>query len=148
MQSSDHEDEERPLEALLTAEEDDRPDTLSLGDTEIDADTFCSRLSVIQGVAMKLEVLQEDLEALRRTRLRDEDVVDLLYGRNSQLTKTQIRAVMEAVDDIDRRLDSASAREDLLVRITSDVSDETMADTRDVFEDLGRLNRRYGGDDE
>lgn len=145
MESSDT---EHPLEALLTAEEDDRPETLDLGDTEIDTEQFLSRLSVIQGVAFKLQKLQKDLEMVRRTGLRDEDVVDLLYGRNSQLTKGQIKAVMNALNDIDRRLDSASAREDLLVRVVADVSDETMSDTRDVFEDLGRLNSRYGGDDE
>jgi len=135
------------LEALLDADEDERPDTLQLGETEIETDRFLSRLSVIQGVALKLQKLRADLDSLRRTGLRDEDVVDLLYGRNSGLTKTQIRTVMETLDDLDRRLDSASAREDLLVRLVADLGDETMSETEEIFEDLDRLNRRYGGDD-
>jgi hypothetical protein len=139
-------EDERPLEALLTAEEDERPDAIAFGDTEIDTDEFVSRLSVIRDVGIKLEVLQEDLEALRRTGLRDGDVVDLLYGRNAGLNKSTIESVMETVDDLDRRLDSSSAREDLLVRLVADLSDETLTETEEVFDELARLNTRYRGD--
>jgi arginine utilization protein RocB len=127
-----------PLEELFVDE--DRPDEITVSeDLTIDTAEFHERLEAVADAADALDTLADDAAALRRSGLYDDDVESLLYGRNSGLTKSTIAAVMDALDGLTGTAD----REDLLVTLIADVSDESKADTRAVFEELRRLRSRY-----
>jgi aspartate/tyrosine/aromatic aminotransferase len=128
-----------PLEELF-GDEDDRPDEIEVREgVTIDTAEFHDRLEAVADAADALDTLADDAAALRRSGLYDDDVESLLYGRNSGLTKSTISAVMDALDGLTGTAD----REDLLVTLIADVSGESKADTRVVFEELRRLRSRY-----
>lgn len=137
-------DEQDPLERILTSDEEDRPDEVAVSDDGpiIDVEEFYYRLGSLADAADALVRLQEDIAALRQTGLDEQDARDLMYGRNSQLTKSDIDAIFGAIDDVER------GSSDLLVRLLSDVSGLNLQETEEVVSELNRLREKYGGDDE
>jgi hypothetical protein len=137
--SENDETNDDPLEELFV-DEDDRPDEIEVReDLAIDTAEFHDRLGALSNAADALDTLASDAAALRRSGLYDDDVQALLYGRNSQLTKTTISSVMAALDDVS----AGDDREELLVTLIADVSGEGKAGTREVFEELRRVRSRY-----
>lgn len=131
-----------PLDRIFHEEE--PPETVVIEDAEMDAEAFIDTLEELADAASDLSRLADDLQALRQTGLREEDVVDLLYGRNSGLTKTTIETVIETIDDVRDDTEKSTGREQLLRRLVADLSNETQADTQEVFDELSRLHERYG----
>lgn len=129
-----------------TPGDDERPDEVDVGDVTLDTAEFHERLDAIANAADAVATLSDDVRALRETGLRDDDVVDLLYGRNAGLNKSTIETVIETLDDIERR--SRDKPITLLHRLVADLGDLTLDETGTVFRELGDLRERYGGDDE
>lgn len=114
---------------------------------DLDAEALQDRLTAIEEAMGALATISEDVTRLRQTGLDDEDVVALLFGRNRELTKGSIRAVLDGVDDVGDRAGAGPAdREELLVRLVSDLTDATMSETRTVLDELDRLGRKYNDD--
>ena len=109
---------------------------------------FHRHLSKVAEAAHRLSTLSSDLRVLRATGLRDSDVVDLLYARNTAIRKGDAKAVMDAVDDLSERLERANpaALRMLLVRIISDMTKLNLKDVREVLGELDRLHKQYGSD--
>jgi hypothetical protein len=136
-QSSDGQSADNPLLRLF--DEDERPDEVAVETTEpVDASEFVAKLDALADAAEAIERIQSDLEAVRSVGLRDNDVRDLIYGRNSGLAKRDIDAVFGGIDDIER------GRGDLLVKLLADVSGLSQTDTREVLDELRELRDHYG----
>ena len=144
---SSHADSD-PLESLL-ADEADRPDEIELEDATVDTKLFHERLTQLAQAVESLETLATDLRALQRSGLTDEDVVDLLYGRNASLTKGSIRTTLETTDEIIQALegDKRVRRRELLIRLLYDQTDLGKRETESVVDELEALVERYGYDD-
>lgn len=137
---------ETDIETLRELADDNQlPATVTVGDIEIDAAEFVDRFNAVAEAMDSLDALASNVAALRRTGLRDNDVVDLLYGRNHGLTKTTIAAVLDGLDEIERDLERD--REELLVTLVADTSDVGKRDVRETFEELASLRAQYGDDE-
>lgn len=137
-------DAQTPLDIL--ADDEERPEAVVIDDVEIDAQQFVDALDALSGAAEDLSTLADDVAALQRTGLREQDVVDLLYGRNASLRKGTIQTVVETIAEVRSVASSPNKREELLLRLVSDLSGETLSDSREVIDELATLQRRYGDD--
>ncbi|WP_254810633.1 hypothetical protein [Natronosalvus amylolyticus] len=137
-----------PLETLF-GDEADRPDEIELEDATVDTKLFHERLTQLAQAAESLETLATDLRALQRSGLTDEDVVDLLYGRNASLTKESIRTTLETTDEIIQALEGEKRvrKRELLIGLLYDQTDLGKRETESVVEELEALVERYGYDD-
>jgi uncharacterized membrane protein YdfJ with MMPL/SSD domain len=130
-------DEDAPLVRLFDADE--RPDEVAIETSErVDAAEFVAQLEALADAAEAINRIQRDLEAVRGVGLRDDDVRDLIYGRNSGLAKRDIEAVFGGISDVEQ------GRGDLLVKLLADVSGLSQTDTREVLDELRDLRDRYG----
>lgn len=137
-------DDPNPLDRLFIEDEDDPPDEVVVDQlTTMDARDFRDGIEALADAAAVVSTLADDVERLRNTGLRESDAVDLLYGRNSGLTKTQIRAVIDAINDIERGSDRT-----LLKRLLADLSTANLSETETVMSELERLQENYGDRDE
>jgi len=114
-------------------------------ETDITVGEFVDRLETIAEAAEKLLVLQSDLRALRDTGLTDEDVVALLYGRNSRLNKGDIRRTISTLDDIGERLrGTPENQKQLLKRLVSSLERSLkLDDIEETFDQLKNLHDEY-----
>jgi hypothetical protein len=71
-------------------------------------------------------------------------VRDLLYGRNSSLNKRTIEAVQATLGEVESDSGHDGGRRRLLIRLVADISGEGLNDTEQVFDELDRLNDKYG----
>lgn len=134
---------ENPLKRPYVEDDSEFPETVAIDDVTIDAQEFLDRLESLDDAAKAVTTLAHDLEQLRETRLSDDDARDLIYGRNSSLTKRDIEAMFDAVDDL------SSGRADRpLVRLLADVSGLNLAEVEEMIDELDRLHERYGDDDD
>ena len=132
--------EQNPLDRIFIEDTDDRPDEIVVEEmTTMDATEFVNRLESLANAAEAVETLTSDLEQLRQTGLSDADARDLIYGRNNSLTKSDIEAMFDAVDQL------AGGRADRPVeRLLSEISGLNLTETSELMEELDRLNRNYG----
>jgi len=94
-------DEDTPLDRLFVEDATERPDEIVVDEmTTLDASEFVARLEMLSNAAQVVSTMANDVARLRSTGLSDEDARDLIYGRNSGLTKTEIKAMFDAVDDL------------------------------------------------
>lgn len=135
------------LETLVQMDEEDLPESVAIGETEMDAQEFVDRLETLATAAASISRLADDLGALRKTGLADEDVVALLYGRNANLTKGTIRSVLSAIDDVESATDTASGRERLFTRLIGDISGAGIRESGEVLGELNKLADQYPADD-
>jgi len=143
--NTDHSSDEQPENPLvrLFDEDAEQPETVAVETSErISAQDFASRLESLANAADAINRIQQDVGMLRQTGLREEDVRDLVYGRNSGIRKGDIEAVFDGIDDVRR------GRDDLLVKLLADVSGLSQTDTREVLDELRDLRSRYGEGDE
>jgi len=115
---------------------------------ELELDFYDGSYEYISGTVQAVNTeavttMAEDLERLRKTGLSDEDARDLIYGRNSGLTKTEIEALFGAIDDVRA---GTTGSYDPIERLLADLSDLSLSETTDLMDELDRLQRRYGGD--
>lgn len=129
-----------PLDRIFVEEPEDRPAEVVVDElTTMDATEFVERLESLAAATKAVETLTQDLERLRETGLSDEDARDLIYGRNSGLAKRDIEAMFDAVDQLgDGRADRP------VERLLSELSDLNLSETRELMDELDRLNQRYG----
>ncbi|RLM32646.1 hypothetical protein [Haloarcula sp. Atlit-120R] len=138
-------DQQTPFDRLFVQDADDRPDEIVVDElTTMDAEAFVAQLDALAEAAEAITTMAEDLERLRKTGLSDEDARDLIYGRNSDLTKTEIEALVGAIDDVRA---GTTGSYDPIERLLADVSDLSLSETRELMGELDRLQRRYGGVD-
>lgn len=136
-------DDEDPLEALFA---DDPPDEIEVGeDLTIDTAEFFDRLDALADAAAVVGSLADDVATLRRSGLEDADVTALIYGRKHDLTKKNIEATLDALDDI--QSGGGADREEMLLMLTRDISHVNKGEVEQVFEELRDLRARYGGGD-
>lgn len=129
--------EDSPLVRLFDEEE--RPEEGGVETSErVDASEFVAWLEALADAAESVDRIQSDLEAIRSVGLRDDDVRDLIYGRNSGLAKRDIEAVFGGISDVQH------GRGDLLVKLLADVSGLSQSDTREVLNELRDLRDHYG----
>lgn len=131
---------------LADRDADERPDTVHIGEVEMDTSEFVNKLNAVADAAESLTRLESELDALRATGLTEQDIRDLLYGRNSSLNKTTIEAVQSTLGEVESDMGHGSGRRELLIRLVADVSGEGIKDTQEVFDELDRLNDKYGDD--
>jgi len=129
-----------PLDRIFVEEPEDRPAEVIVDElTTMDATEFVERLESLAAATKAVETLTQDLKRLRETGLSDEDARDLIYGRNSGLAKRDIEAMFDAVDQLgDGRADRP------VERLLSELSDLNLSETRELMDELDRLNQRYG----
>lgn len=133
--------EETPLDRLFAGDPDEVPEEIAVDAlTTIDADEFVDRLESVAAAADAVETIAADLATLRETGLTDDDARDLIYGRNSGVTKSEIESLFDAVDDLES---GRASRPD--VRLIANLSDLTLSEAEELFEELERLHGRYGG---
>lgn len=135
---------ETPLDRLFVEDRSERPDEIVVDElTTMNASEFVARLEMLSDAAQVVSGMAHDLERLRKTGLSDDDARDLIYGRNNHLTKTEIEAMFDAVDQIsDGRADRP------VERLLSEVSGLNLSETSELVDELDRLNQMYGGDSE
>lgn len=136
-----HSSDEQPDNPLvrLFDEDDETSESIAVETSErIPTDDFCARLESLAKAADAITRIQQDVGMLRKTGLREEDVRDLIYGRNASVRKRDIEAVLDGIDDVRRGPD------DLLVKLLADVSGLSQTDTREVLNELDDLRSRYG----
>jgi hypothetical protein len=133
--------QEAPLDRLFVEDEDERPGEIVVDElTTMDPEEFVDRLESLAKASDTVTTMARDLERLRKTGLSDDDARDLIYGRNSGLTKRDIESMFDAVDQL------ASDRADRPVeRLLSEISGLNLSETSELMDELDRLNRRYGG---
>jgi hypothetical protein len=137
-------DQQTPFDRLFVQDADDRPDEIVADElTTMDAEAFVAQLDALAEAADAITTMSEDLERLRKTGLDDDDVRDLIYGRNSDQTKTEIEALFGAIDDVRA---GTTGSYDPVERLLADLSDLSLSETRDLMGELDRLQRKYGGD--
>lgn len=140
-QSSDGQPTDNPLLRLF--DEADHTSEVAVETSErVNAVEFVAQLEALADAAKAIERIQSDLEAVRAVGLRDDDVRDLIYGRNSGLAKRDIEAVFDGISDIEQ------GRGDLLVKLLADVSGLSQTDTREVLDELRDLRDRYSETEE
>jgi len=129
-----------PLDRIFVEEPEDRPAEVVVDElTTMDATEFVERLESLAAATKAVETLTQDLERLRETGLSDEDARDLIYGRNSGVAKRDIEAMFDTVDQLgDGRADRP------VERLLSELSDLNLSETRELMDELDRLNQRYG----
>lgn len=138
------ESESNPLDRLFVDESDDRPDEIVVDNlTTMDAEEFVDRLGSLAEAAEAVTTMARDLERLRKTGLDDSDAQDLIYGRNSGLAKRDIKAMFDAVDQLSQGRADRPAE-----RLLSDLSGLNLSETSELMDELDRLNRKYGDNDE
>jgi hypothetical protein len=135
-QSSDGQPTDNPLLRLFDEGDQLAEATVETGE-RVDAEEFVNQLETLAEAADAITRIQRDLEALRSVGLREADVRDLIYGRNSGLAKRDIEAVFDGIDDVQH------GRGDLLVKLLADVSSLSQTDTRAVLDELRDLHERY-----
>jgi uncharacterized membrane protein YdfJ with MMPL/SSD domain len=137
---NDHSSGEQPDNPLVRLfDEDERPAEVIVETSErVDASEFVAGLDALADAAHSIDRIQRDLEAIRSVGLRDNDVRDLIYGRNSGLAKRDIEAVLGGISDVQH------GRGDLLVKLLADVSALSQTDTREVLDELRDLRDHYG----
>lgn len=134
--------DETALDKLFAGDSDEVPDEIVVDAlTTIEADEFVDRLESLGAAADAVDTIASDLAALRETGLTDDDARDLIYGRNASVTKSEVEALFDAVDALD---EGRASRPE--VRLLSDLSGLTLAETEELLEELERLHGRYGGD--
>ena len=132
-----------PLDRIFVEDADDRPAEIVADEvTTMETSEFVERLESLAAAAEAVETMATDLERLRETGLSDGDARDLIYGRNNSLTKRDIEAMFDAVDQL------ADGRSDRPVeRLLSEISGLNLTETEELMDELDRLNRRYGAID-
>lgn len=106
---------------------------------QVDMGEFLGAVKSVSEAAETVESLGETAAALTDSPLREEDVRDLMYGRNNELTKTDIEYGFNVLQDI------ASGRCDRpLVRLVSAYTDLNLNEAALVIEEMERLNDEYG----
>ncbi|WP_367175071.1 hypothetical protein [Haloarcula rubripromontorii] len=136
--------QETPFDRLFAADIDDRPDEIVVDElTTMDTQAFVAQLEALAEAAEAVTSMAEDLERLRQTGLDDDDARDLIYGRNSNLTKTEIEALFGALDDVRA---GTTGSYDPIERLLADISDLSLSETRALMDELERLQRKYGED--
>lgn len=128
-----------PLERIATVLDDD---SIHVEAGAFDTGAFRENLEAIADAAEALDTLASDAATLRESGLHEQDVVDLLYGRNASLTKTEIESVLGALSQIE----SGTNRSSLLRRLVADLSGLSQSTTGDVLQDLRRLHNMYSVD--
>lgn len=137
--------QENPFDRLFAADADDQPDEIVVDElTTMDVDAFVAQLEALAEAAEAVTTMADDLERLRKTGLDDDDVRDLIYGRNNDLTKTEIEALFGAIDDVRA---GTTGSYDPIERLLADLSDLSLSETTDLMDELDRLQRKYRVDD-
>jgi hypothetical protein len=133
---------ETPLDRIFVEDADERPDEIVLdGMVTVDTEEFRDQLETLADAAEAVNEMANDLASLRSVGLTDGDVRDLLYGRNNSLRKRDITAGLEAIDEL------AEGRADRpFQRLLSEVSGLNLSETKEVIDELERLQRKYGED--
>lgn len=111
---------------------------------ELDIKALCDRMERISGAATKLEALGDDLAKIRGSKLDDEDIVALLYGRNTSITKTEVRDLLKGFDDLMSDLESTRGRRDAFVRLLAHFSGRNLSEVRRTLDDLEALFQKLG----
>lgn len=133
-----------PLDRLFVDESEDQPDQIVVENlTTMDAKEFVERLNSLAEAAEAVTTMARDLERLRMTGLDDSDAQDLIYGRNNSLAKRDIKAMFDAVDQLSQGRADRPAE-----RLLSDLSGVNLSETSEVMDELDRLNRKYGGNND
>jgi len=133
-----------PFDRLFAADVDDCPDEIVVDElTTMETQEFVTQLEALAEAAEAVTSMAEDLERLRQTGLDDDDARDLIYGRNSNLTKTEIEALFGALDDVRA---GTTGSYDPIERLLAEISDLSLTETRGLMDELDRLQRKYGED--
>jgi hypothetical protein len=122
----------------------DRPDEIVVDElTLMDAGEFVDRLEAIAAASEAIDELTAELAELRQTGLADEDLQDLIYGRNRACTKSEIEAVFEAIDELE------SGRADRpMERLLSGLTGYSLTECEEILAELELLHAKYGDRDE
>ncbi|MHC3382102.1 hypothetical protein [Haloarcula sp. H-GB5] len=136
--------QETPFDRLFAADVDDCPEEIVVDElTTMETQEFVAQLEALAEAAEAVTSMAEDLERLRQTGLDDDDARDLIYGRNSNLTKTEIETLFGALDDVRA---GTTGSYDPIERLLADISDLSLSKTRGLMDELDRLQRKYGED--
>ena len=110
---------------------------------DVDRELFEEAVSALEAAETSLEELASEVSEID-TGLTHSDTVALLYGRANSLNKTEIRDGFDTLEDV-----RSKSTRTLLKRLISDQSSELNLSEADAFlDELERLERRYGGDQE
>jgi hypothetical protein len=107
-------------------------------DASIPAEEFVEALHAVREADHRLAEIQSDLASIR-TGLREEDAIRLIYGRNSDCSLEEIRALFDTLDAI-----AGSDTRKLTIRLLADLGGCRIDDAEDFIEEVERLRERYG----
>ena len=98
-------------------------------------------LDLVETIEGELGYLADDVARLADTGLEDDDVVDLLWARKHDRTKSETEGALDALRSIDSR-----DRREVMIRLVAAYGNMSQSDAEDFVDDLYRLRDRYGAD--
>ena len=96
-------------------------------------------LTTLERIEGELDSLAEDTRDLLDTDLREEDVVNLLWARQHDRTKSGTREALDALQSIGEKETA-----EIMVRLTAAYGNMSMAEAEEFVDDLYDLRDRYG----
>jgi len=112
-------------------------------DVEFSAQEFREALDTVVKASEVIAQIASSLDGIREMGLREQDLRDLIWARESSLNKGEIEDVFDTIDEIREKVEVSSTRYELVVDLISRVGGIKKKSTGLVLDEVMLLSRRY-----